>query len=201
MSQSPLQLILASQSPRRRELAVAAGWDVMVVVPPVEAEADALPQQSDEDIPTYVTRLARIKAAAVAECTSGRDRAILACDTVGEIDGQPLGKPQDIADARRMISAISGRPHRVFTGVSLWLPAAGGPLDWQHREACAASSVFLEPLSADAIEAYLATDGWKGKAGSCGFQDGLLPLRLTSGSADTVVGLPVALIESLFHQR
>ena len=200
MSQSPLRLILASQSPRRQELALAAGWDVVVVAPPEAAEASALPRQPDEDMPTYVTRLARIKAAAVAECSSGRDRAILACDTVGEIDDQALGKPRNIIDAHRMIAAISGRSHRVFTGVSLWLPAASSPPCWHQREACAQSGVFLQPLSSEDIEAYIATGGWKGKAGGCGFQDGLLPLRLTSGSADTVVGLPVALVESLFHQ-
>lgn len=201
MSQSPLRLILASQSPRRRELALAAGWDVVVAVPPAAAEDHALPRQPNEDIPAYVTRLARIKAAAVAERNPDKDRPILACDTVGEIDDLPLGKPQDISDARRMIMTISGRYHRVFTGVSLWLPDTTNSSGWHCQESCAKSIVYLEPMSNENVEAYLATGSWKGKAGSCGLQDGLLPLHLTSGSADTVIGLPVALVESLFNQR
>ena len=197
MSQSPLRLILASQSPRRRELATAAGWDVVVQPPPEAAEQTALPQQPAEHFAAFVIRLARTKAAAVASVTPPGDRAILACDTLGDLDNEPLGKPTDAADARRMITAISGRTHRVLTGVSLWLPDAAAPSGWSVRDASAESSVFMDHLSEHAIDAYLATGAWRGKAGSCGLQDGLLPLRLINGTADTVVGLPVALIESL----
>ena len=197
MSQSPLRLILASQSPRRRELAFAAGWDVVVQPPPEAAEQTALPRQPAEDFAAFVIRLARTKAAAVASVTPPGDRAILACDTLGDLDNEPLGKPTDAADARRMITAISGRTHRVLTGVSLWLPCAATPAGWTVRDGCAESGIFMDQISEHAVDAYLATGAWGGKAGSCGLQDGLLPLHLINGTADTVVGLPVALIESL----
>ena len=201
MSQSPLRLILASQSPRRRELAIAAGWDIVVQPPPEAAEQTALPRQPAEDFAAFVIRLARTKAAAVASVTPPGDRAILACDTLGDLDNEPLGKPVDAADARRMITAIAGRTHRVLTGVSLWLPHAAAPTGWKIRDAYAESSIFMDQIPEHAIETYLATGAWRGKAGSCGLQDDLLPLRLIDGTADTVVGLPVALIESLARTR
>lgn len=215
--QSPLRFILASQSPRRRELASAAGWDVIVTPPPEHAEAEAEPRRPGETIGDFVARLADAKAAAVAsslvpDSPAIQDRIILACDTLGEIDGVALGKPRDQAEAASMIRKLSGRIHRVVTGVSLWIPtdqsldspspAAGEPstnlaASYTVLNAVAESSVLMEPVGPAAIDAYLTTNAWRGKAGSCGLQDGLLPLRLTSGTADTVVGLPVPLVERL----
>jgi septum formation protein len=213
----PLRLILASQSPRRHELASKAGWDVIVTAPPEQVEADAEPRGLNETISDYVVRLAHAKAAAVAssvttDSPAKRDRIILACDTLGEIDQIALGKPRDKADAADMIRRLSGRLHRVITGVSLWIPTApastlpspvtgrastNAPDSYTVLNAVAESLVFMEPISPPALEAYLATNAWRGKAGSCGLQDGLLPLSLASGTADTVVGLPVSLVESL----
>ena len=220
----PRRVILASQSPRRRELAVAAGWDVIVAPPPDAVEAEAPPLRAAESIAGYVTRLARLKADAVATRfdpadQDNADRVLVACDTLGEIDGIALGKPRDRSDAAAMIRRLSGRRHRVVTGVSLRIPAA------DHRTAATAlrspwtthghdghlivsghteSEVSMDPIDSAAIEAYLESGGWRGKAGSCGLQDGLLPLRLVAGTADTVVGLPVRTIEQLldrFHEK
>ncbi len=205
MLPSPLKLILASQSHRRRELAISAGWDVTITPPPEYAEASAPPLQPGETVPTFVTRLAHAKAAAVSKQLSPLEtRAILACDTVGEIEGVIFGKPTDAHDARRMIEALSGKKHQVFTGVSIWFPEPAEK-NWadtslrQHivTEGCAMSEVFMELLQKKEIDDYLATNDWRGKAGACGFQDGHLPLRLITGSADTVVGLPVEFIEQL----
>ena len=162
---SPLKLILASQSRRRRELATSAGWDVTIIAPPEHAEASAPPLQLNETVPDFVTRLAHAKAAAVAtRLPFSENRTILACDTVGEIEG---------------VKADTRVPqHSVTAG-------------------CATSVVFMEPLQEKEIDDYLSTNEWCGKAGACGFQDGLLPLRLITGSADTVVGLPVEFIEQL----
>ena len=213
----PLRLILASQSPRRHELASKAGWDVIVTAPPGHVEADAEPRGQNETINDYVVRLAHAKAAAVASSVAmkspaKRDRIILACDTLGEIDQIALGKPRDKADAADMIRRLSGRLHRVITGVSLWIPtdqfrispssatgrgSTDAPDSYTVINAVAESLVSMEPVSSAALEAYLATKAWRGKAGSCGLQDGLLPLSLASGTADTVVGLPVLLVESL----
>jgi len=129
MPSESFRVILASQSPRRRELAVAAGWDVIIAAPPDRVEATAQPQADHESLAAFVTRLAQAKAAAVeghlpSTLSSDRDRMIIACDTLGEIDGIPLGKPRDRAEAAAMIKRLSGRQHRVVTGVSLWVPAA-----------------------------------------------------------------------------
>ena len=79
----PLRLILASQSRRRRELAISAGWDVSIIAPPEQAEASALPHQPGDTVRDFVTRLAHPKASAVAKhLPLSEDRAILACDTV-----------------------------------------------------------------------------------------------------------------------
>ncbi|MBT6055930.1 MAG: Maf family protein [Planctomycetaceae bacterium] len=203
--QSPLKLILASQSRRRRELATSAGWDVTITPPPEDAEASAPPLQQGETVPTFVTRLARAKAEAVSKLLPPSEtRAILACDTVGEIGGVIFGKPTDAHDARRMIETLSGKKHRVFTGVSIWFPEPAERIkantslgQYRVKEGCAISEVFMELLQKKEVDDYLATNDWHGKAGACGFQDGHLPLRLITGSVDTVVGLPVEFIEQL----
>ncbi len=205
----PLRLILASQSHRRRELAIASGWDVTVIPPPEQAEASAPPRQTGETVAKLVIRLAHIKASAVSRLLPHTEtRAILACDTVGEIEGSILGKPSDAHDARRMIEALSGKKHHVFTGVSIWVPETPNtndpdamPRRYTKIEGCASSEVFMESLNKKEIDSYLATNQWRGKAGACGFQDGLLPLRLLEGTADNVVGLPVKFIEQLIRHH
>ena len=213
MPPKSFRFILASQSPRRHELAIAAGWDVIIAAAPEHVEATAQPQADDEPLAAFVTRLACAKAAAVTAdlpptLCSDRDRMILACDTLGEIDGRPLGKPRDRGDAAAMIRQLCGRHHRVMTGVSLWVPTGLAPRDPRDLPRAyavinghAESQVFMEPVTARELDAYLETGAWQGKAGSCGLQDGLLPLRLIEGTADTVVGLPVALIEQLAAGR
>ncbi len=205
----PLRLILASQSRRRRELAISAGWDISIIPPPEQAEASALPHQPGETVRDFVTRLAHTKASAVAKhLPLPEDRVILACDTVGEIEGSILGKPSDVHDARRMIEALSGKKHLVFTGVSVWFPEAlskNNIVEGQRRyttiEGCASSEVFMDSLNKKEIDLYMATNEWCGKAGACGFQDGLLPLHLLKGTANNVVGLPVEFIEQLIQQH
>jgi septum formation protein len=186
----PRRIILASRSPRRLELARGRGWNVEVVAPPDEAEAAAPPRRPDEPLEAFVMRLARAKAAAVRAL--GARGTILACDTLGEVEGVVLGKPADAADARRMLEALAGRTHRVLTGVCLWPTEAGEP-----RLAWAESTLAMDPFPPDFLDWYLASGLWRGKAGACGFQDERLPLRLVSGSPANVVGLPVELIEQM----
>ncbi len=182
--------MLASRSPRRVQLARGEGWDVEVVAPPEEAEADAAPRGCDESLAAYVRRLATTKALAVA--ATGVTGTILACDTLSEIDGQPLGKPTDREDARRMLTALAGRRHRVVTGVCLWQRP-----DLEPLEADAESWLDMGPLPPDLLEWYLQSGLWQGKAGACGFQDARLPLHLVAGSSSNVVGLPLELIRGM----
>ncbi len=185
--------MLASRSPRRAELARAEGWEVEVIAAPEEVEAEAAPQGRDESLAAYVRRLAATKARAVAG--TGVTGTILACDTLSEIDGEPLGKPVDRDDARRMLTALSGRRHRVVTGVCLWHYPELEPL-----EADAESLLFMEPISEDLLGWYLESGMWRGKAGACGFQDERLPLRLVAGSGSNVVGLPLELVREMLAE-
>lgn len=136
-----------------------------------------------------MVRLARAKAEAVASSLADREGAIVACDTLSEVDGVALGKPADAADARRMLESLSGRRHRVLTGVCVWRIPAGQP-----RFAVAESLLEMGRLSEEFLDWYLASGLWRGKAGACGFQDERLPLRLVAGSPSNVVGLPLELL-------
>jgi len=182
--------VLASRSPRRLELARREGWEVRVVEPPEAAEAGAAPRGPNERLEDYVRRLAAAKAEAVA--AAGVTGTILACDTLSEVDGEALGKAADRADARRMLHTLSGRSHRVVTGVCLWQRPGGEPIA-AHCE----SLLAMDPLTDEFLDWYLASGLWEGKAGGCGYQDERLPLRLVAGSESNVVGLPLELIRDL----
>lgn len=186
--------MLASGSPRRAELARAEGWRVEIVAPPEAVEENAPPRGETETLEAFVTRLAVAKAAAVV--ASGARGLVLACDTLSEVDGLPLGKPVDEADARRMLEALSGKRHRVVSGVCLW-NAADGNARAATVTGHAESTLFMPSLDDAFIAGYLATDLWRGKAGACGFQDGHVPLELVAGSASNVVGLPLELVREL----
>ena len=180
-------IILASRSPRWLELARTAGWLVTVAAPDEAVEASQPPRAPEEPLAAYVQRLALAKAEAAAQGVAVG--TLVACDTLSEVDGVVLGQPIDAADARRMLVALSGRRHRVLTGVCVWrLP------DGQPRFAVAESLLEMGPLSEEFLDWYLASDLWRGKAGACGFQDERLPLRLVDGSPSNVVGLPLELL-------
>ena len=186
---SPLDIVLASQSPRRRELAEQAGWTVTVLPPPEAAEADAAPREAAETLEAWVARLARAKAeAVVSQLPANRQSIVLACDTIGVIGTEPLGKPQDRAAAADMLAKLSGRLHRVLTGSCVW------PVGQAPRLAVTESVLEMQPLSPAFLERYLDSGLWKDKAGACGFQDGVIPLVLHAGSSSNVIGLPLETI-------
>jgi len=164
------------------------------MVPPEEAEAGAAPRAAEESLEDYVRRLASAKALAVAEM--GAHGTILACDTLSEVEGVVLGKPRDRDDARRMLLELSGREHRVVSGICLWRIPGGEP-----RFGDAESILEMGPLSDDFLEWYLDSGMWQGKAGACGFQDERLPLRLVSGSPSNVVGLPLELVRDMLAKH
>lgn len=189
--------MLASGSPRRAELARSEGWNFVVIPPPEAAETDAAPRGDVEPLEAFVTRLARAKAEAVVAL--GAEGLVLACDTLSEVEGLPLGKPRDRNDARRMLRALSGRRHRVVSGVCLW-PVDGAAAQLTPLTGHAESQLFMPPLSEAFIAGYLETGLWEGKAGACGFQDGHVPLELVAGSPSNVVGLPLELVRDLLAQ-
>jgi septum formation protein len=175
-------------------LARTEGWDVVVIPPPEAAEATAPPRGACESLESFVIRLAHAKAAAVAD--AGTTGLVLACDTLGEVEGLALGKPADREDAARMIRALSGREHRVVSGVCLWPIDSSGRRD-EPLTGFAESRLILPSLGEAFLAEYLASGLWQGKAGACGFQDGRIPLELVAGSPSNVVGLPLELVRDM----
>ena len=172
-------LILASASPRRRELLARAGLVFQVVHSPAEELHDAsiLPERLCE-------MNATLKAAAVA--AQQPDAVVIGADTLVFIDEEPLGKPVDLSEARAMLQRLAGRVHKVCTGVCIIFP------DSSHRVFHDTTEVRFKPLDAAAIDAYLAVADPLDKAGAYGIQEsGELIIEGIRGSYENVMGLPV----------
>lgn len=174
-----MRTILASASPRRKELLQLAGLQFEVHA--ADTEELILPGQSPAEA---AAGIAREKAAAVAALYPGD--CVIAADTVVAVDGQILGKPTDCADAARMLRLLSGRAHRVITGVALRLG---------ERELSFAQETRVRffPLSEAEISAYVRSGEPMDKAGGYGIQGlGALLVEGIEGDYFNVVGLPVA---------
>lgn len=184
------RLILASRSPRRRQLLAEAGLDFDVVPPTDAAECGMC---SGENPAQLVARLAYQKAADVAARVA--EGLILGCDTVAECDGRILGKPQDEAHAREMLRSLSGRRHRVLTGLCLWDKQCLDPM-----VRVAITTLRMDALSEDQLNEYLESGAWEGKAGAFGYQDQLGWVHVIEGSESNVVGLPMELLGEMLSQ-
>ncbi|HEY3991214.1 MAG TPA: Maf family protein [Acidobacteriaceae bacterium] len=183
------KLVLASASPRRRELLGQAGFSF-------EVAPAAVPEvrKPGEDPIRFVTRLAREKADAVAERDNiTTDTIVLGADTIVLVDDELLGKPHDAADAARMLRLLSGRTHQVITGVCL---AKGR----QRQRAAEVTFVRFTTLSDQEIEEYVATGEPLDKAGAYAIQGraGRWVPRI-HGCYFNVVGLPLALVSSMIE--
>lgn len=175
-----MDIILASNSPRRRELLEQVGiTGFQVISPDVDERVEpGLPPAG------MVEELSLRKARAAADKT-GPDGLIIAADTVVALDGAVLGKPRDGADAFAMLSALSGREHRVYTGVTV---LGGGRAATEHEE----TAVCFRELAPVEIWGYIATGEPMDKAGAYGIQGvGALLVRGIRGDYCNVVGLPV----------
>jgi len=188
--------VLASSSPRRRELLASLG--LPFTVRPVHLDETPRPAEPARD---YVERLAREKAAADA-----RDgELVIAADTVvvlpgGEADRPALlGKPADAAEALAMLARLAGREHLVLTGVALEEPADGGPP--RRVAAVVTSRVRLAALSPPEIEWYVASGEPLDKAGAYAIQGlGALFVEAVEGNYTNVVGLPLPAVYRLFAE-
>ncbi len=183
-----MKLILASQSPRRRELMDQVGYQYEIVVPSESAECGMC---SGESTPEMVARFAYQKAVDILPRIQGT-AIVIACDTVADIQGQMLGKPSDRAHAEQMLRLLSGRKHRVFSGLCVWRVPDGEP-DVRVSK----SELIMDQLSETQIQTYLDSDDWIGKSGAFGYQDGHPWLKLVSGTASNVVGLPLDLLREM----
>jgi septum formation protein len=182
MSTTLRMIVLASASPRRRELLAQIG--VPHVVQAVDMDESPLPGESPASL---AARLARSKAIA-GRARDGGARAVLGADTVVVLDNQVFGKPADEADARRMLLALSGRVHRVLTAVALALPGLEGPVLEQLSE----TEVHMRPIGVEEIRAYWTSGEPSGKAGAYAIQGrGAIFIRHIRGSYSGVMGLPL----------
>lgn len=181
MTSQNINLILASQSPRRRQLLADHGFDFFVIAPDDLVEQGVCSNCSPEEL---VLESAFVKAREIAR---SRDTGlVLAADTVAECQAEVLGKPVDRDHAEKMLRLMSGKTHQVLTAVCLWhRPSDKRSL---HLEQ---TVLRMDPLSEAQLKSILDSDGWVGKAGGFGFQDGLEWLHLVSGLESNVVGLPV----------
>lgn len=172
-------LILASSSPRRRELLLRLGLDFRIEPSGVEETS-----RGGESGEALVVRLAVAKARAVA---AGMQATVLAADTVVLLGERVLGKPGDACEAGAMLSRLSGTEHRVVTGVAVLQ-------DGKCHAATALTRVWFRELSGAEIEAYAGGQEALGAAGAYAIQGGAAPfVSRLSGSFSNVIGLPLAL--------
>lgn len=179
------QLVLASSSPRRRELLDLLGVSYRVHPANIDEQ-----QHPDEDGPAFALRTARDKALAVSRLEDACP--VLGSDTVVEINGVTLGKPASREDAAEMLRGLSNEIHRVHTGLAL---AVGG----RCEAVLDSASVRFRELSEETIRWYVATGEPMDKAGAYAIQErgGLLVAGI-DGSPHTVIGLPIHRLPELF---
>jgi septum formation protein len=183
-------LVLASASPRRKELLAQAGFSFDVR--PAHIPEDPKP---GEDPIAYVTRLAREKAEAVYDQLGDASAVVLGADTTVTLDDHILGKPEDAADAARMLRLLSGRTHRVITGVAVVSGKA-------TEVAAEVTAVRFVTLSDQEIADYVATGEPMDKAGAYAIQGRAARwISRIEGCYFNVVGLPISLVATLLEQR
>ena len=188
------KIILASSSPRRRELMAQAGFAFEVLV----SEAD---ETIEAETPgEMVEVLSERKAAAVAEEIKKQGFAeesvlLVGADTMVAIDGKKLGKPKDEKGAEEMLEELSGRTHHVYTGVTLirLKKAENGSILQESRTFSEGTDVSFYPLTKEEIRSYIATGEPMDKAGAYGIQGkAAVFVKEIKGDYNNVVGLPIA---------
>jgi MAF protein len=189
----PFSLVLASASPRRRELLGLTQW--AAEVKPAEADEQPLAGESAD---AMARRLSRLKAHSVAR-QSPAGSLVLAADTVVALDGAILGKPADADEARAMLETLRGRGHEVITGLSLVV--AG--VSWEAHDACR-TDVPMRDYTSQEAETYVRSGAALDKAGAYGIQDrGFNPVDMArmSGCYANVMGLPLCHLARLMRRR
>jgi nucleoside triphosphate pyrophosphatase len=188
MPPSANKLILASRSPRRSELLRSLGLEFEVSPSKVEEITD--PEQSPEQ---NATKIARDKASWVARLNPGC--YVLGADTMVVLDQEIIGQPADDEDAYRILSKLTGKQHRVITGVVLITPES------EQYETAVVSTVSIKSASESEIRAYIATGEPLDKAGAYAIQGkGSFLVEAWEGSWSNIVGLPMEALTGLFYK-
>ncbi|WP_297290312.1 Maf family protein [uncultured Flavonifractor sp.] len=184
-----MDIILASKSPRRRALLEQMGVrDFRIITPDIDEHMDrALP-------PAELVRQISLEKAQAVAAQADPNTVVIAADTVVALDGAVLGKPADEEEAFRMLSLLSGNRHQVYTGLTV---LRGEQVFSQWEE----TAVTFRPLTAEEIEAYIATGEPMDKAGAYGIQGyGSLLIEGISGDYYNVMGLPVCRLGQILGQ-
>jgi septum formation protein len=182
-------IILASNSPRRREMLKQIGLDFAVV--PADVDEVVLPGEEPE---AYAVRVAQDKAQVAARKAGGG--VVIAADTIVVLGDRILGKPVDASDAERMLNLLSGREHRVITGLVL-LDATSG----RSLARTSVTRVWFRSLSIEEIRSYAASGEPLDKAGAYGIQEkGALLVQKIDGCYFNVVGLPLSLLGEMLSE-
>ncbi len=183
-----MKILLASQSPRRKELLASLGFDFEVVK--IDCE-EIVPQHIK--VGEAAAYLSELKASAFRKLEEGE--VLLTADTVVAIDNQFLGKPQNEDDARKMLSLLSGKTHQVYTGITI------KTLEKTITETDVAD-VEIDELSTDEIVFYIQNYKPFDKAGSYGIQEwlGMAKIRKIHGSFYTIMGLPTHLVYKILKE-
>ena len=178
-----VRTILASSSPRRRELLAQLGLRFEIIKPDIDES-----RRAAEDLVAYAERLSREKAEAAAQLVDGGPALIIAADTIVLDDGALLGKPLDADDARRMLLRLRGRTHDVVTAFTLYRAGEAPQVITRH----ARTVVHMRDYSDAEIEAYVSSGDPLDKAGAYAIQnEAFRPVARIEGSYSNVVGLPL----------
>ena len=180
-----MKLILASNSPRRRELLSKLDYP-FEIIPSNSEEITTAVKPTD-----IVQELAKLKASEVFN--SHPDCVVIGCDTVVDYNGEIMGKPKDHADASRMLHALSGNTHYVHTGVCILSPVGS----WLF---CDSTKVVFRNLTDNEIEDYIDNGYADGKAGAYGIQDDSCFAARYEGDFDNVVGLPTYRVREILDK-
>jgi septum formation protein len=185
-----MKIILASSSPRRLKLLTGHGYNPQVITPRVDES-----RIGDEDPAKYVTRLALAKAKSV----KAEGALVIGADTVVVLNSEFLNKPLSRSDARQILMKLSGRTHRVYTGIGLVCPVCGlSSADYDS------TAVYFNDLTEAAILEYIESGEPLDKAGAYGIQGmGSFLVKKIEGELDTVIGLPMKLFNKMIevHQE
>lgn len=185
--QSPVSIILASSSPRRKQLLAEAGYEFTCVHPDIDESAFDTEGISPCE---YAERLALAKAKSVAE--KFPDCLVIGADTVADFGGEIIGKPADAKEAEEITRKLFGGPHKVITAVAIVRTSDGTEIVESD-----ATKVYPKKLSNKQIAEHIKGGSWRGKAGAYAIQEQDGFVERIEGSLTNVMGLPMELLQRL----
>ncbi|WP_424768132.1 Maf family protein [Paenibacillus sp. sgz302251] len=192
-NESISQLVLASSSPRRKELVASLDLSLPVYILSTDTDESFEPSWSPIQVVEELSLRKAQAAAFMLQQKQTEPSLIIGSDTVVVLDGEVLGKPEDVDDAKAMLTRLQGRGHEVYTGIACLLSASGEAMV-AHRM----TKVQMKPLSAGQITRYVATGEPMDKAGAYGIQGlGATLVERIDGCYFNVVGLPLSLLSDM----